>query len=320
MKYLKIILISLPLLIFAACQKADYPIENASQYTKVFMSMANNGVVENQMTIEDKWHRFGFGAGVGGIELVNQDIVIQFEVEEQTIAQYNQSNGTDYTLAPEGSYRLTGGDVTIPKGSTGSNTIYLEVNPLKLNGTKQYMIPVSIVGNSAALPLTEGLETTYYLVSGFYESNPFTPLSPENWTIHDVSDQEYDSPAKNAIDGNLETMWHSIWRKDENGWRPKHPHYLAVDMHETVVLHGLKIYGRPGSKYAYLFPKEVYIETSMDGQNWEAAGTYTVAASGDDTSAIMYLETSVSARYFKFTTLRSSNGGDTTALMEIVAF
>lgn len=316
---------SLFILVFSACKKADYPIEDASSYTKVFMQLANNGVIENKMPIEDSWQRFGFGAGCGGVELLSQDIEIGFKVDEEAIAEYNQGNATNYSLAPEGSFRLTEDKVTIPGGATGSNTIYLEVNPFNLQGTKEYLIPVSITSNSANLPITEGLGTTYYLVSGFYESNPFEPYSQANWTIHDYSDDENDGAttggrAHHAIDGDIVTLWHSQWRKDENGWRPGHPHFIAIDMHETLTLHGIKIYGRVGSKYAYLFPKDVFVETSMDGENWTPAGTYTLTASADDTSATMYFAKNTQAQYFKFTTLSSKGGGATTAVTEIVAF
>jgi len=320
---LAFLLFTMTLLFSYSCKQADYPIENASSYTKIFMPLANNGTVESSMAIRNEWKRLPLGAGCGGIELPDKDIEITFTIDEKSLEHYNQQNATNYTLPPAESYRFTDNSVIIPKGSTGSNTIYLEVNPLMLRGTKKYLIPVSITGNSAGLPVTEGLKTTYFLLSAFYEENPFEEYSQAKWIIHDYSDDDYDGiggRAKYCIDGNINTCWLSKYRRDSNGWRPTHPHHVTINMNEEVTLHGVKIVGRLGANNAYLFPEDVFIETSTDGENWSAAGLFSIVASSEDNSATMYLEASVEARYFKFTVLRSKGGGDTTAIAEITAF
>src|SRR5699024_11811790 len=78
--------------------------------------------------------------------------------------------------------------------------------------------------------------------------------------------------------------------------------------------------GRLGDGQAYLFPKNVQIETSEDGNTWTTAGIYSLVASDDDTSATMYFEESIKCRYFKVTVLSSTGDGDTTAIAELVAF
>ncbi|HBG40982.1 MAG TPA: hypothetical protein DDZ96_08320 [Porphyromonadaceae bacterium] len=318
------IIITLGLLLIASCKQADYPIENASSYTHIFMQLANNGLYEKSMAITDNWEKIELGVGYGGVEENTSNLEIQLTIDEAAILRYNEQNGTSYEIAPEGSYRLKDNKVFIAPGRSGSNSTQLEVNSSLLNGTHPYLIPISIVNNSANLPVVEGLGTTYFLVSGFYESNPFENYSSEKWTILDYSDDDNEGAsggrARHAIDGKLETFWHSQWRRNPDGSRPNHPHFIAVDMHETNLLHGLTIYGRQGdeSKVGYLFPKNVFIEGSVDGENWLTVGNFDMVATNN--MATIYFEKNVQVRYFKFTTLSSKGNSDTVSAAEIVAF
>ncbi len=305
-----------------SCEEPSYPIENPDQYSKVFMSSAGNGAISKSFSIKDNWEKISFGAGYGGLSLLNQPITINFEVSAGELEKYNQSNNTDYELPPTESYKLTNTLVSIQPGNAGSNYANLEVNPLKLSGTKTYAIPVTIKSVEPAIPITDHLKTTFYLVNGFYETNPFTPLSQDAWEIEDFSDDDYDAVGGRApfcIDGDVNTVWLSTYRR-VNGWRPGHPHYVTIDMNESHLLHGVTIYGRLGANNAYLFPKNVLIQTSSDATSWNDVGTYTIAASTDDTSATMYFPQSITSRYLKITVLSSFGNGETTAIAEVVAF
>jgi len=322
MRLSALLLLSSPLFFLQSCKEQALDVENQDQYTKVFMQSASNGAVPKSLAIKDEWTNIAFGAGYGGFSILSNPVTVNFEIDQEKVDQYNQQNNTNYELPPLESYKISSPSVIIQPGNAGSNNSNLEINPIKLGGTKTYIIPVSISDVQPSLPVNENLRTTFYLVNGVYESNPFTPISIEGWEIHDYSDDDYDGAggrAKYAIDGTKEMIWLSTYRR-VNGWRPPHPHYLTIDMNATHMLHGITLYGRTGANNAYLFPKNVLIQTSNDGNTWTDAGLFSIVASSEDTSATMYFEKSVSCRYYKVTVLSSAGNGDTTSIAELVAF
>ncbi len=317
-----ILLLFSPILFLQNCKKQALNVDNQNQYTKVFMQSASNGSVPKSLAIKDEWTNISFGAGYGGFTILKNPVKVNFEIDKKKVEQYNQQNNTNYELPPAESYKISSPSVVIEPGNAGSNNNNLEINPLKLGGTKTYIIPISISDVQPNISVNEKLRTTFYLVNGVYESNPFKPISIKGWEIHDFSNDDHDrfgGRAKYAIDGTKEMVWLSTYRR-VNGWRPKHPHYLAIDMNATHTLHGITLYGRRGANHAYLFPKNVLIQTSNDGNTWTNAGLFSIAASSEDTSATMYFEKSVNCRYYKVTVLSSAGNGDTTSIAELEAF
>lgn len=310
------------LLLFSACSKPEYKIENADSYAKVFMQLATNGTVNQSLPIKDEWISTPFGVGYGGVQLLDNNVEVDFLIDKKMVDEYNQQNNSNYELAPSESYRIVEKSVIIPTGKTGSNFNTLEINPIKLGGTKSYIIPVSINNVKPTIAISEELHTTYFIVNGFYEENPFSPIAINDWEIDDFSSDDYDGIGGRApycIDGDVNTSWLSTYRRVD-GWRPGPPHHVTINMNNKHLLHGITLYGRPGTNHAYLFPKNVQIDTSVDGKTWTTAGIYTIAPTTESPSATMYFEKSVECSYFKVTVLSSTNGGETTAVAELVAF
>ena len=308
--------------LFQACKEPELNIENSKQYGNVYLQSATNGAILQSYNIKDEWVETAIGAGYGGLDKLSQKISIELAIDGSKVAEYNNQNNSNYELPPAGSYDLENPTVEIDRNFGGSNSAKLRVNAIKLGGTKSYIIPISIKNVSPELPVTKGLQTTYYIVNGVYESNPFPPIPLTGWKIIDFSDDDYDAIGGRApycIDGNKTTCWLSTYRK-VNGWRPTPPHHVTIAMANEQILHGLKLYGRTGTSNAYLFPKTVQIETSTDGQTWKSAGIFIIAASSDETAATMYFEKSTNAKYFKVTVLNSTGNGDTTAIAELEAF
>lgn len=316
-------------LIFS-CEPQSFIVENPEQYSNVFMQSASETSVARAFDIEDHWHEIPFGAGYGGFDELKEDLIVTFEVRDDLVAEFNALNGTNYQIAPTDSYRIPQTSVIIPAGRTGSNSVNLEVNPLHLGGLRPVLLPISIRSVSGSVNIEESLRTTYYLLSGSYITNPYSPIPKNSWTIHDVSSEEdvnTEGPAWKAIDGDVNTHWLSKWRRDAANWRPQHPHYIAIDMGESHTLHGLQIFGRVGTNANnvthnfYLFPRLVNIEISEDGTNWESVGIYSTALEpAQFPEFTIYFEQSAVGRYFRITVTNSHHTGDTTALAEIEAF
>lgn len=321
-RYRSVILCLSILSLLQACKEPELNIENSKQYGNVYLQSATNGAILQSYNIKDEWVETAIGAGYGGLDKLSQKISIELAIDTSKVAEYNNQNNSNYELPPAGSYDLENPTVEIDRNFGGSNSAKLRVNAIKLGGTKSYIIPISIKNVSPELPVTKGLQTTYYIVNGVYESNPFPPIPLTGWKIIDFSDDDYDAIGGRApycIDGDKTTCWLSTYRR-VNGWRPAHPHHVTIAMANEQILHGLKLYGRTGTSNAYLFPKTVQIETSTDGQTWKSAGIFIIAASSDETAATMYFEKSTNATYFKVTVLNSAGNGDTTAIAELEAF
>lgn len=316
-------------LLWQACKEPTYTIENEESYSRVFMQLASNGVIETSFPIKDEWTSISFGAGYGGLLPLTQNVQIDFEIAQNQVDVYNQQNNTNYELPPSESYKLNNLSVEIPAGGSGSNSIDLEVNSLELKGTKAYLLPISIRNVTPGIPIAEGLETTYFIVKGFYETNPYTAIPKTEWEIVEVSSENADGIGglgRHCIDGDVNTCWLSQYSRFPDGTRPVHPHHVVVDMKNTETLHGIQLFGRrtvpPQSSQTYLFPKNVHIEVSNDGSTWESAGVFSIiAAVADDPEATMYFEQALQGRYIKVTVLNSTSAnGDTTAIAELVAF
>jgi len=308
-----------------SCKQNELVIDQPEQYSRIFMPLANETTVEHQFPIADDWFSIPFGAGYGGYLQLTQPVTVTFEIRNDLIEVFNETNGTAYRPLPEDSYMLSADQAVIPAGGTGSNSIDLRVNTIRLGGTKPCLLPISIKEVSGNIPVSETLHTAYLVISGRYDSNPFELYPRDGWEIVDYSSDENDGPttggrAHHAIDGNWDTFWHSQWRRDANGWRPGPPHHLTIDMQAVHELHGLEIHGRKGSNHAYLFPRNVMIETSQDGERWTSFGPYTIEASAANTSATVFLEESVTARYVSVIVLSNTGNTDTAAIVEILAF
>ncbi|WP_157278978.1 BT_3987 domain-containing protein [Proteiniphilum acetatigenes] len=318
------IITSLIVFILASCDLEELHIEDSGQYSKIFMQSAISGSIEKNFIIEDKWHGLSIGAGYGGVDQLDGDLSVTFEIRPDLVAEFNAANGTRHAILPEESYRFDVNTVTIPAGKSGSNSIEIEVNPFYFGGTRTFLLPVSIKEVNQDITVNPELKTTYFVISGSYGENPYEIHSQSKWSVvevsSDVSDGAGGGLGLHAIDDNLDTYWHSNYRRDADGWRPQHPHHIVVDMDEELLLHGFRIHGRPASNHAYLFPNIVSFQTSMDGENWTDVGIFTGIVASADASATIYFEESVEARFFKLTVIRSATGGDTTAITEIKCF
>lgn len=328
LKTLATISMSILMLFLVNCKEPEYEIENADSYSKIFMQLASNGSVVKALPISDTWVSMPFGAGYGGISPLGQDVEISFQIDQNQVDAYNLRNNTNYQLPPADSYRISSPKVTVKAGMAGSSSTTLEINSLKLSGTRSYLIPVSISNVMPQIPISEELRTTYFIVNGVYESNPYTPISKTGWEIVDVSSDQADGIgglARFCIDGDVNTCWLSRYSR-VNNVRPVHPHHVTIDMKDTNTLHGLQIFGRrtvpPQSSQAYLFPKNVRVELSDDGVTWETTGMYTItAAVANEPEATIYFEQSIRGRYMKVTVLNSTSAnGDTTGIAELIAF
>lgn len=123
-----------------------------------------------------------------------------------------------------------------------------------------------------------------------------------NWQVIGFSSQEistaYPGFAIRAIDGNINTYWHSNWSQQPASI---HPHFIAVDFGISRTLHGVSLWQRLNSFAGN--SKDIEIYTSTDNQNWSLVKATSLASSG----ALQNIDfaTSLQARYLKVVVLSS---------------
>ena len=122
-------------------------------------------------------------------------------------------------------------------------------------------------------------------------------ICPAKWQVISYSDQVNSFPASNAIDGNVQTMWHSHW--DNNVL--SHPHFIAVDLGEPIEIKGFSYIPRAGTnKSGTVLKYSFYV--SVDGENWiclKNKGEFSNMRNHPIKQFVRF-KTSYMARYFKF--------------------
>lgn len=119
------------------------------------------------------------------------------------------------------------------------------------------------------------------------------------WKIVSVSSENRGEEARNAIDGDITSIWHSRWSEQE----AHHPHTIVVDMASKLIVNKF-IYTPRDSENGRI--RDYEISFSEDGKTW----TNTRRGRFENSSAtqVVSLETPVTARYFKLVALSEIHG------------
>lgn len=156
-------------------------------------------------------------------------------IDESYISTYNQENGTNFILLDPSYYTLPA-SVEISETSSTAD-VEINVDPTELN-PGEYMIPVKIESTS----LFEHSETVYPLAirvinkeldrTGWNAFASSTEWNDEWW--NDPNGIGIAREARNVLDGDLSTFWHTRWtQKEEND---NLPFYLVIDTQKENII------------------------------------------------------------------------------------
>ncbi len=128
-------------------------------------------------------------------------------------------------------------------------------------------------------------------------------LDRSGWSIAGFSTEE---PAEGngnglaaaAIDGNIDTYWHTQW----SGATPGYPHYLIVDMGALYTVASVQCIRRQGDNRGQT---ECQILLSTDQSEWIDCGTFPVADTDDPQT--FTLTSYEKARYIKYVATKGNN-------------
>lgn len=139
-------------------------------------------------------------------------------------------------------------------------------------------------------------------------------ISNENWNLIYFDSEEKsgeDGAAKNAIDGDESTYWHTAWSNSV----ATYPHELQIDLGSTYNLKGFKYLPRQDGGINGTI-KEYQLYVSSDGQEWGTPISEGTFEANTNLQEIVYSE--VQARYVKFKALSEINGGAWASMAELI--
>ncbi|WP_215223135.1 DUF3472 domain-containing protein [Echinicola shivajiensis] len=135
-------------------------------------------------------------------------------------------------------------------------------------------------------------------------ANQVIPMEKSAWSVIDFSSEETSGEgaengrAEDAIDENPATFWHSQWA----GAQPDYPHFLSLDLGESVNAKGLIIQNRSKQNGR---PKKISVSVSSDNNNWTSLGALSIPLDG---GAVDFDEMA-NFRYIKLTITEGHHDG-----------
>lgn len=165
-----------------------------------------------------------------------------------------------------------------------------------LTGNKSIIVRMGATG----VHLADTNTTTY----NFTEDNQLDTqkyISIDRLSVYQVSSEEpgHSAEAQNAIDGNINTIWHSNWNGNDS------ERYIAIKLDEPVYLSALEYIPRQSGNNGRL--KDGKVLVSMDGTEWTEVAIITNWANSAASKTVTF-EESVKAQYVKL--VATQNYGD----------
>ena len=123
------------------------------------------------------------------------------------------------------------------------------------------------------------------------------------------SDLPEGGPARNVLDGNPDTFWHTL----KGVTLASYPHEIRLDMGGERKLKGIVFQGAK-QKEARVKDYEVYV--SQDGKNWgEPVARGSMADTAEKQEALFF--TTATGKFLRFVALSSHDGSDSAAVAEL---
>ena len=130
------------------------------------------------------------------------------------------------------------------------------------------------------------------------------------WSVIDFSSQENGEVASYILDGDKLTFWHSRWSQNATSY----PHYITVDMGESLDVSGFSFLQRDGQRKV----KDIEILVSVDGEKWESQGNFELKSINTLHHIMLPFKTQI--RYFKVNAKSAFDGNQFAAMADIMCF
>lgn len=197
------------------------------------------------------------------------NIECELSVDNDYIEEYNLINKSSYQAFPEGSYSFP--EIVVLSSGTTKELVNVNIDGTKFITPGDYMLPINIKNVSEfAISTTNRIYPLVIRIKG----NEF---DRSKWRI--LSDSEETSgepapngPAINAIDGNLDTYWHSTWKENSFG-RKQLPYELIIDMNSICTVTQIGMIQR-GNGYTDVKDGKIYVSNDSEAGDWKEVGSF----------------------------------------------
>ncbi len=115
---------------------------------------------------------------------------------------------------------------------------------------------------------------------------------------------------EHLVDGDLNTIWHTQYGVTMGNF----PHSIAIELPKEETIKGLRVWGRRNGGVNGRV-KDCYVETSMDGKQWEKQLDFTLQ--NTERAQELRFSKPVKAKYYRFTALNNHYGNDYASMAEI---
>lgn len=289
--------------------------EQTDGYTMLYMPQAVDGIKNIVLNVEPEPQDFIIGAAFGGMGYPQEDIEVSIAIDPQWIEAYNIQNDAEFPVMPENAYSLSGTKVVIPKGKLNSSILKLTVNTEAMPPFIEHLLAVRIESANKDVKINEDLRTAIFKIK-----TDFIDFDRSLWTVVDFSSEEpkeaewgNGGQVIHIFDGMDNTFWHTKW----DGGEAPPPHWFIIDMASVRTMHGLKFLSRQSGHNGK--PKGVDVEISIDGSEWETAGSFILKNTNDMQRQFFTEGFGKQARYLKVT-VTSPHDAVYTHLAEVYAF
>lgn len=159
----------------AACTHDELAIPHGKDYSLVYMPQAHWSPNPQNVFVADSPQVIRFNACLGGPSSAAASIEVSFSVDTLLVDSFNIRNGTSYPALPTAAWSLDSGTVEIGAHQTASSSASIVLHPAMLRVNQSYLLPVTIREVTGGYPVNQGMQTTYYLISGAYPPGEVIP-------------------------------------------------------------------------------------------------------------------------------------------------
>lgn len=263
----------LGLALFTGCKKNEAPYEeltDTKEGASVYIARFTGN--EQKLSIfpyQDEARIFEFAAAFGALGLPKNSINVKYAIDDKAFDSLNVQRAkmglAAYRKFPAEAYQISTLNNTIPSGKTTSDLIKVSYFSRKFDPAFDYLLPISIVGADG---YKIGINKSIFLIAPKLSE---IPANKTGWTVTADSEELVGEGSANgkaifALDGNIDTYWHSKWQGTELSF----PHWLAIDMKQDVYVTRLELATRQNAGSGF---SKFNIEASSDGNTWVSLGT-----------------------------------------------
>lgn len=261
------------IIILASCQKLATPYLEAAQpgdrALVYFARFTGNSPNLPTFPFVDSARTIKFAAAFGALGLPPADIPVTYTINKSAFDSVNnvrvKSGLKPYQEFPQGSYSISSMNTVISAGQLNSRLETLSYFSKKFNPDTDYLLPLSI---TTAGDYQVGSNNTIFFTVPRLEE---TPAAKTAWTVTANSEEVTGEGSSNgkaayAIDGNINTYWHSQWQ----GASPPFPHWLLIDMKSDVYVTRVDMAARQNASTGFT---RFNLEGSLDGEKWTILGS-----------------------------------------------